>query len=92
MIEGMGFLVSYLGFGAIGFAIGRGIKRPANTVTFAVLVLLTMFSQELFSPHAVLIGLGRFTIYMNWAIQPFFGGMLVGLYHSALKRGTSAAS
>lgn len=91
MIEGLAFIVAYLGFGAIGFAVSQKIKKQANLTALVILIPATVFSQW-FLPHAILLGLGAFTLYVRWAVQAFFGGVLLGVTIHLIRHKTLPAA
>ena len=72
------FILTYLFFGYLGLRFSKKFKQPDSILTATALVLLTIGAIRI-GPHAMILGIFEFKIFVNNALQATGIGIIAGL-------------
>ena len=84
MVDFIALISTYVVFGGIGFLLSRRFKKPLTVTAWIILAVVTILSQWIL-PSTQIIDIFGFRMFVNYSLQGFFGGMLVGLSIRAIK-------
>ena len=74
----LSFVVTYFAGGAIGYFYSRRIKRHVSIIMWVIIIAATVFSGFI-GINTALISIFKFTINLNWCLQSFGIGVIIGL-------------
>lgn len=78
LINILSFVVTYSIGGVIGYVYSKKIKQPVSVIMWVIIIAATILSGFV-GINTALISIFEFTINLNWSLQGFGLGVIIGL-------------
>jgi len=75
------WIVTYLILGGIGYSVSKKFKQPVSLVSFVLIILATIVAGSIGIGAGRLTDISGFRMYINWSIQAFGLGIIIGMYN-----------